>query len=54
MECKYFNSITHDFQMLSDELDTELQELFGNRQYTYKQYNLLEGVYTDVAEPLFR
>ncbi len=44
MIIKYTNCVTHDFEFLSDELNKELQDLFGKAQDKYKQYNLLSDI----------
>lgn len=44
MDYKYCMGVTDDFKMLSDELNTELQEQFGKKQEIYQQYNLLDGI----------
>ena len=44
MIIKYTNYVTHDFEFLSDELNKELQDLFGKAQDKYKQYNLLSDI----------
>lgn len=40
----YLTCVTKDFEVLSDALNAELWELFGQAQKKYQQYNFLDGI----------
>jgi GNAT superfamily N-acetyltransferase len=44
MDFRYVTQVTPDFKQLSDELNQELQALFGKKQEKYQQYNLLDDI----------
>lgn len=45
MEYKYYPFVNNDFETLSNELNQELHNQFGQAQEKYQQYNLLNNIH---------